>query len=389
MHLPRRRALTAGAVVLASVTALAGCASTSSSAGPDTSDLEIGSIDLAAAGCPETITIQTDWNPESEHGHLYQMVGENPEIDAENARVTGPLMAGGEYTGVNIQVRSGGPAIGFQTVTSQLYTDPDITLGYSSTDEAIQLSAELPTVGVFAPLEINPQMIMWDPETYPEVETIEQLADAGAVIRYFGGAAYMEYLMGAGIVPAEQADGSYDGTPATFVASGGADAQQGFASAEPYIYENEVSEWGKPVAFQLIHDAGFPIYAAALAVRADDLESMSGCLEELVPVFQQAEVDYFADPSETNDLIQTLVEEFDTGWVYSPGVAEYSVETMQELGLVGNGSNDTIGDFDLDRVQEVIDLVTPIFAGLDTPPADGITPDTLYTNEFIDESIGF
>ena len=33
------------------------------------------------------------------------------------------------------QIRSGGPAIGFQTVTSQMYNDDDILLGYVYTDE--------------------------------------------------------------------------------------------------------------------------------------------------------------------------------------------------------------------------------------------------------------
>jgi hypothetical protein len=31
---------------------------------------------------------------------------------------------------------------------------------------------------VVAPMEINPQIIMWDPATYPDVTTIEDLKDA-------------------------------------------------------------------------------------------------------------------------------------------------------------------------------------------------------------------
>ena len=64
-----------------------------------------------AGDCPETVVIQTDWMPEAEHGFLYQMVGEGYEIDAGKAYVTGPLIdAGGNDTGVEIQVRSGGAA---------------------------------------------------------------------------------------------------------------------------------------------------------------------------------------------------------------------------------------------------------------------------------------
>jgi hypothetical protein len=389
MRITRSRTLMAAGLLASSVLVLTGCSGGASDTKPDAAaDLKIGAVDLAAAGCPATVTIQTDWNPESEHGHLYSMFGDDAVIDAGNKSVSGPLYSSGEYTGVNLEVRSGGPAIGFQTVSSQMYTDPDITLGYANTDESLRLSSDMPTTAVFAPLDINPQMIMWDPETYPNVETIADLTKAGAVIKYFGGAAYMDYFVGAGVVPEAQADGGYDGTPANFVASGGKDAQQGFASAEPYIYENEVDAWDKPVKFQLIHDAGYPIYASAVSVRSADLEKLTPCLKALVPVLQQAEVDYFAEPAATNKLILDLVEQFDTGWVYSQGVADYSVKTMLDLGLVSNGDNGYIGDFDEARVQKIIDSDTPIFTKLGTPPIDGITASDLFTNEFLDQTIG-
>ena len=43
-------------------------------------------------------------------------------------------------------------------------------------------------------------MIMWDPETYPDVETIADLGKTDAIVRYFGGAAYMDYFTGDGIL---------------------------------------------------------------------------------------------------------------------------------------------------------------------------------------------
>ena len=141
-------------------------------------------------------------------------------------------------------------------------------------------------------------MIMWDPETYPDVKTIADLGKAGAdraLLRRRG-------LHGVpdrrGHRPGDQADGSYDGTPAKFVVARGKDAQQGFASAEPYIYENEVAAWGKPVDYQLIHDAGYPIYAVrGRRCAPATSRSSAPCLKKLVPVLQQAEVDYFADPA--------------------------------------------------------------------------------------------
>jgi len=354
-------------------------------------DEEGHSTDLASV-CPAEIVIQTDWNPESEHGALYQMVGKDGyTIDAGSAIVSGDLVAGGEDTGVDIEVRSGGPAIGFQQVTAQMYQDSAITFGYVSTDEAISNATELPTISFVAPLDINPQMIMWDPETYPEVEGIADLAtatDGGVIIRYFGTATYMPDLVSRGVVLESQLDGSYDGSPAVFVAEGGAIAQQGFASAEPYIYQNEVEQWGKPVAFELIHDIGLEAYAAAIAATPETFDelSASGCLAAITPIIQQAQVDYANDPAATNELIIELVAEYDNGWIYGPEVAEFSLQTQLELGLIGNAGNDTLGDFDLERVQRVIDTLAGSDVGFEVP--EGLTPEDLVTNEFIDESIG-
>ncbi|MEY2847905.1 MAG: hypothetical protein RI885_570 [Actinomycetota bacterium] len=380
--------ITLSAAAVAAVMLATGCSAGSGSAGStDAATLEIGSIDLSAS-CPETVVVQTDWNPESEHGHLYELLGDDPEIDAEAKSVRGPLLASGGYTGIDLEVRAGGPAIGFQPVTAQLYQDTSITLGYVSTDEALQSSADLPTTAVFAPLDRSPLMIMWDPETYPEVTTVDELADEGAIIRYYGGSAYMAYLVGAGIVPEEQADGGFDGTPANFVAAGGADAQQGFATSDPYIYSEEIADWGREIDYQLIDDLGFPYYQAAMAVRSGELDQLTPCLEQLVPVLQQGQVDFVADSAATNELIVRLVDEYDTGWVYAAESAEYATASMVDLGLVSNGEDTTIGDFDPARVSEVMDAVGPVFEENGTPLADGLTPDDIVTNEFIDETIG-
>src|SRR5690349_1005936 len=96
----------------------------------------------AAAGplsdvCPSPLVIQTDWFPEAEHGALYQLLGSEYEIDTSAKTVTGPMiLSGGEPAGIDLEIRTGGPAIGFSPVSAQMYTDTAIHLGYVSTDEA-------------------------------------------------------------------------------------------------------------------------------------------------------------------------------------------------------------------------------------------------------------
>jgi hypothetical protein len=83
-------------------------------------------------------------------------------------------------------------------------------------------------------------------------------------------------------------------------------------------------------------------------------------------------------------MIVDAVEQYQDFWVYSPELAEYSVNAQLELGLVGNGPDAIVGNMDPDRVQGVIDQMTA--AGLDVP--EGLQASDIITNEFIDESIG-
>jgi hypothetical protein len=360
-------------------------AGTSAPAGTDAPATGGGAL---AEVCPATVVIQTDWNPEAEHGFLYNLIGSDYTIDKAKVSVTGTLTAAGEDTGVKIEVRSGGPAIGFSTVTSQMYTDDSILLGYVYTDEAIQNSVEFPTVAIESGFEKNPQMIMWDPATYPDVKTIEDIGKAGILVRYFSGAAWMDYYTSQGILSKDKVDGSYDGTPANFIADQGKSAQQGFGSAEPYIYQNEVTDWAKPVAYAYINDAGWNNYAESIATKPENITKYADCFKALVPMIQQSSVDYLNDPVAANKIILDAVAEFDNGWVYSQGVADYGVATIKADGLVANGPDDTVGNFDLDRVNALIALAIPVYTANGQAPKEGLKAEDIVTNEFIDPSIG-
>ena len=164
-------------------------------------------------------------------------------------------------------------------------------------------------------------------------------------------------------------------------------ASQGFATSEPYTYSHEVKAWDKPMKYQLIADTGFNFYQQALAVRKDALPGLTKCLTKLVPVMQQAIVDFIANPAPTNALILKLVKAYNNGWVYTPGVANYAVQTMKSLGIIANDpTTGVLGTFDDARVQQIINILKPIYSKT-KPLASVLTPSTLVTNQFIDKSI--
>jgi hypothetical protein len=388
-----RVAATAAVGAALAITAAA-CSSSSSTAAssPATGGSPASAIpaadNLKAAGCPSTIVIQTDWNPEAEHGGQYELLGANPTINAGAKEVTGELVAhGGIDTGVQVQLRAGGPAIGYQNVSTQMYKDPSITLGYVGTDEQISLSATQPTVAVLAGLQVSPQIIEWSPAAHPTWKTIADIGKTSTPVLYFQGASYMDYLIGQGILKKSQVNGSYDGTPTVFVASGGQDAVQGFATAEPYIWSHDVRTWDKPLKYELIADAGFNFYQQALAVRKSQLGSLTPCLKKLVPIMQQAIVDYVANPEPAIQLILKLVTAYNNGWTYTQGTGDYAVATMKKLGIIGDAPDGTLGDFTTSRVQQLIGILVPIYKKQGKQTLTGLKPADIVTNQFIDPSI--
>jgi hypothetical protein len=373
----RKSRLRVGAA-LAAVTALLGaCAHAAGNAAP----APAGSGALAGI-CPATIVVQTDWYATPERAAAFQLAGPNGTIDAKKGTYSGRL---GD-TGVNVEVRLGGPFIGFQPIPAQMYQDKSIFLGYVATDDAVTAAGRFPTKAVVAPLDINPQVLMWDPATYT-INSWSDVAPTKAKVTYLEGLPFVDYLVSKGYVTKSQLDASYDGTPARFVAERGKVIQQAYASNEPYRWEHDVPEWKKPVKSLLIHDSGYQIYPQGLAVRADQLGSSSACLKKLVPMIQQAQVDYITNPAATNATLLKIAQAIPGGPPITAAGNANAVEVMKNLKLVGNGPNNTLGDFDLARVDRTIALLKPIFAARGvTVPAD-LRASDIVSNDFTDPSI--
>ncbi|HEU5158067.1 MAG TPA: nitrate ABC transporter substrate-binding protein [Streptosporangiaceae bacterium] len=341
-----------------------------------------------AGVCPATIVFQDDWWPQAETAALYRLLGEDVRVDKAKKRVSAPLVSDGADTGVRIELRAGGPANGFTRAAKILYLDKEVMLGSADIDLAAAASnGAQPVLPVFAPMDISPLVLMWDPRAHPEWKSIADIGKTGARVLYFPGSTYMQYLVDAGILRKSQVEDSYDGTPARFVAERGKVAQQGYLTNEVFQFEHELPQWKRKVAWQLVSDAGYPNYPAAVAIRPDRKAALAPCLEKLVPIMQRSAVAYAADPAPTNALIVQLVKDYGA-FPYSPERAAAAVATMKRYGIIGNGANKTVGDFDTARVQKIIDILRPLLAAEKRPLKAGLRPDDIATNAFIDPRIG-
>ena len=372
----RKIGLGAGFVLVAALVAGFGVAQAATGGGKAISPLQ--------KACGSKIVVQTDWFPEPEHAALYQLAGTAGTVDAKKGWYTGQI----GKTGVKLEIRAGGPFTGFQQPISQMYQDSSITLGYVNSDEAVQLSKKLPTVAIVAPLEFSPQIVMWNPEKL-NINKFQDISNSGAKVLVFEGGVWIDYLISRGWVNKSQVDTSYDGSPSRFVAADGAIVQQGFATSEPYQYQFDIKQYGKPVKFLMIKNSGYIPYPEPLAAKPDVVKSKRACFKLLVPLIQKAQVDYMAKPGPVNNKLVDIVTELKTFWVLTKGGNAANTVSQLKLGIVQNGPNCTLGDFNQKRMKQLINQLKPIYAakGLDTYDPN-LTAEKIGTNEFINPRIG-
>lgn len=365
---------------------LAGC---SSSGSDDTASSSLPSApaeSTLAGSCPDNVVVQLQWQPQSDMAGVIGLLGPGYTVDTDNKSVSGPLVFDGMDTGVDITLRAGGPAIGFQSVPSAMYSDDSIHLGLVHGDQMISAAKDQRVVGVTPLLQYNPSIIMWDPATHPDVKTIADIGRSDASVVVSKDQIFPQWLLAKGLLQQDQLDTSYDGAPARFVGDPSI-TQQGFANSEPYTYENETPSWNKPVAYAMVKDAGYDVYASNVSVRAGDVEEMSPCLEKLVPMIQQTGKDYVASPDAVNATIVDWVSQDVSFTPYSAGEAAYSAGLLKDRAVIAPGADGVYGSYDMVKAQNVINDLVPILngGGADLPAA--LPADQLFTTQFIDEQI--
>lgn len=344
--------------------------------------------------CPNPLVIQKDWLMQPEHGGLMQMIGGGGEM--VSGSYSGPLGS----TGITLEILEGGGGIGLgdgETSYSALFMGNSKAgkrphIGFHELDNSFIYSERFPTVGVFVPLDLSPQVLFWDKTTYPEgFETIADLKAFGesgkgkiylsTIDRTFG-----KFFVDSG-VPEDTFVEGYRGDGENFVVNNGTWLNQGFVTSEVFKFENG-NNWSKPIGSVGINALGYPNYTGLLAVAKDRLEELAPCLEKVVPIMQQASIDYINDPAEVLEVVVSFNEGgFGTGWwKTSPEMVAVAAKIMGETGIIGNGDNDTIGDFDMSMATSMREIVTP---SLDERSKMDVTPEDVVTNRFIDPSIGF
>ncbi len=387
---------TTRAIVLASATAivLAACGSDSDTAStadttadaetsPADSEAPAASSDAPAAGgqanCPSNLVIQTDWFPELEHGGTYQLIGPDGIANKDTVSYSGAVQDQYKVGGLEtIEIRT----VNFDKSNASVLADGDADMAYITSSDIIKDSAAVPLVAIAKTLDQDPQMVMWDPTQY-DIQSPADIAGTGAQVLHFPGTSYIDYMISAGIMTADQSNPSYDGSDAAWVADGGSIFQQGFATNEIYKYENDIA-WkdGAPadVSFYTVGDLGFENYPAAITMLQSRVEELDSCLTELVPMMQQAWVDFLDDPKPITDALIAINETYDGFWALSEGLNEAGIALIESDEYAVNSADGTYCSFDPERMEALYGILEPIYAEQGTEIAASV--EGVYTNKY-------
>ncbi|MDA8290741.1 MAG: hypothetical protein M0Z33_03550 [Actinomycetota bacterium] len=337
--------------------------------------------------CPSTVKIQMNWTPEAEQGAYYELASSSGTINASQKYYTAPLIdpATGAKTGVKVEVLAGGPAVGYTSPERLLYTDSSILLGMDATDSQIEAFSTSPTVGVVSPMYTYDNVFFWNPAKY-HFTAIKDFAASNATLLSFGAKTPLNSFLEAKkwITPG-QVDGAYNGTPAQFVATGGGVISGGYATYEPYFYAHQLSAWDKPISYELIANTGYNPYSEDTFTTPQNVTRYASCFKKLVPMIQQAQINFEQSPNRVNQLIVKLDDAYKIGGGYNMAVGTYAAQTLLKDRIIANPPRGGFGSFTMKRVNTLIHLLehTHSLTGL---PAN-FSASKIETNKFIDPTL--
>jgi hypothetical protein len=367
----------AAGVAVAMIAAVPGCS------GQGTPAASVGSGSGPLTGvCPATVVVQTSWYPDATHGGLYQLLGPGYHIDTKLKRITGRLFDRGRDTGLGLEIRAGGPAVGYQPVSALMKKDSTITLGQQATEEQIYGAAQgQPTIAVLSTIDQDPLVYMWDKVKHPGFNVLNDVGQTATKV-LTRPSPDVSYLVGAGILRASQLDTSYDGSPQRFMTDRSV-VVGGFATNELQTYR----QLGVNVGYDYVHDRGVPGYRNSLTVRTGQLSTLEGCLRQLVSVLQRGHVDFMTHPDRALGIIAAADAAFPATFHFDLDGGRAAITVMRGDGLVVNGPGQFFGSFDPARVAKEIAIMRPIYAGEHvTVPAD-LGVDDLETGVYLDRSV--
>ncbi len=236
--------------------------------------LTVGVASLVSAQKMPEVSIILNWFAEPPHGGYYAAVQDGLY----------------EARGVKVKLIPGGPNVaGYQLVATG-----KAAFAQMDTGGILQSREEgLPVVGVFADLQLSPQVLMYHKEN-----PIKGFADlAGRQVAVTPGAPYWDYIVAKYKLQGKVQQVNYTGQVATFLNNKKL-VSQGYAVAEPYT----IKEAGGDIDYLLVSDSGFSPYGV-LGTTEEYIQKNRKVVEAVVSASQEGWNRYIANPAKYGDAL--------------------------------------------------------------------------------------
>ncbi len=325
--------------------------------------------------CGPTIVVQAGDFPHVGVGPLYALLGTGRIVDAERQSVSAPLTrTDGTVENVTIEIRSGGPAVGFRSPISVLADDESIHLAVASTAAALRDRSTLPTRAVLTLTDRSDDAVIIDPATYPDVADVADVAAQGIPVRHVTDAPVIAYLTAMGVLDPNQLEPGSDGLPASFVEAEGTIAQQGDLTLEPALLPT-LPQWSRPVRALPAFAAGWASLDDMIVVDAERDRLSDECLGRFVRVLQQAIVAYVDAPAAANAVMSDVRAQFNPLSRLTPELMDNGTQLAVDAGLFDETRSDPPGAIEMAGLDDfLVDLAAAL--GVETVTADDLVDAT-------------
>ncbi len=291
-----------------------------------------------------TVTLQTDWFPQAEHGGFYQALAKGFYRDAGLAV---ELLPGGPGAGINLRVAKGQADFGMNR----------------SDDLIVAASQGLPVVIVGAVLQHDSQVLLVHAAS--PVQVLEDLA--GRTVTASIGMAWIPWLKKSrgidfSLRPQTYGLVGFFGDPEAI--------QQGLVTNEPYL----AREKGVAIRTLSLRTAGLDVYHTIFC-RRELTRAEPGVVRAFVAASIRGWRDYLeGDPTPAHNLILERNAQMTRAFL------EFSRDEMRVLGLVRGDTTlgEDIGRIDPQRIRDQIDKLSQLKILGETPSADSVA-----TTEFL------
>lgn len=331
--------------------------------------------------CGDTIVVQTSSFPDVGAGPLYALLGPAPVVDTERQATSAPLTrADGTVEAVTLEIRSGGPAVGFRSPVAVMADDDSIHLAVASTAVSVSDRPLLETRALMTFTDRSRDALIIDPATFPDVASIADVGDQGIEVRHVTDAPVIAFLAADGVIDTEQLVPGSDGLPASFVGAQGAVAQQGDLTIEPVLLP-ALEQWGRPVTALPAADAGWASLDDLLLADSATERIADECLGRFVRVLQQSVAAYVANPTATNVVMSEARSRFNPLARLTPALLDAGMQIARDAGVFDTALTDPPGTITTDGLSTFLD---DLASALGVEP---VTVDELVDLRFLDRTI--